>query len=41
MAKFSIEEKISAVLEYIDGDDGVNTIARKIGVSYALFQDWI
>ncbi|MDK8643656.1 IS3 family transposase [Niallia taxi] len=41
MAKFSIEEKISAVLEYIDGDDGVNTIARKIGVNYALFQDWI
>ncbi|MGG0741570.1 transposase [Niallia taxi] len=39
MGKFLIEEKISAVLEYIDGDDGVNIIARKIGVNYALFQD--
>ena len=32
MAKFSPEEKIQAVRQYLDGNEGGKTIARSIGV---------
>ncbi|WP_370017133.1 helix-turn-helix domain-containing protein [Peribacillus sp. B2I2] len=41
MARFSSEEKIQAVRQYIDGNEGGQTIAKSIGVHPSLLHQWI
>jgi transposase len=41
MVKFSPEEKIQAVKEYLNGNDGGKTIANSIGVHLSLLHQWI
>ncbi|MDP1422026.1 IS3 family transposase [Peribacillus simplex] len=41
MARFSSEEKIQAVRQYIDGHEGGQTIAKSIGVHPSLLHQWI
>ncbi len=41
MAKFSSEEKIQAVKQYIDGNERGKTIAKSIGVHPSLLHQWI
>ncbi|WHX98930.1 IS3 family transposase [Neobacillus sp. DY30] len=41
MAKFSTEQKIQSVKEYLNGNDGVKTIARSIGVDHSVLLQWI
>jgi transposase len=41
MAKFSPEEKIQAVRQYLDGNEGGKTIAKSIGVHLSMLHQWI
>ena len=41
MAKFSSEEKIQAVRQYLNGNEGGKTIARSIGVHPSILHQWI
>jgi transposase len=41
MVKFSPEEKIQAVKEYLSGNDGGKTIANSIGVHASVLHQWI
>jgi len=41
MVKFSPEEKIQSVREYFNGNDGVKTIAKSIGVHHSVLHQWI
>ncbi|MDW7617473.1 transposase, partial [Peribacillus simplex] len=41
MARFFSEEKIQAVRQYIDGNEGGQTIAKSIGVHPSLLHQWI
>ena len=41
MVKFSPEEKIQSVKEYLNGNHGVKTIARSIGVDHSVLHQWI
>ncbi len=41
MAKFSPEEKIQAVRQYLDGNEGGKTIAKSIGVHPSILHQWI
>ncbi|MED3692136.1 IS3 family transposase [Peribacillus butanolivorans] len=41
MAKFTNEEKISAVKQYLKGNDGYQTIAQEIGVHFSKLQFWV
>ena len=41
MAKFSPEEKIQAVRQYLDGNEGGKTIAKSIGVHPSMLHQWI
>jgi transposase-like protein len=41
MAKFSSEEKIQAVKQYINGIEGGKTIAKSIGVHPSILHQWI
>jgi transposase len=41
MAKFSPEEKIQAVRQYLNGNEGGKTIAESIGVHPSMLHQWI
>ena len=41
MAKFSSEEKIQAVRQCLNGNEGGKTIARSIGVHPSILHQWI
>ncbi|WP_306298975.1 transposase [Bacillus sp. OV166] len=41
MVKFSPEEKIQSVKEYLNGNDGGKTIANSIGVHHSVLHQWI
>ena len=41
MAKFSKEEKIQAVKEFLNGNEAVKSIAKSIGVDSGVFHNWI
>jgi len=41
MSKFTKEEKIRAVREYLEGKQGYRTIADKIVVNHAVLHNWI
>ena len=41
MAKFSPEEKIQAVKQYVNGNEGIKTIATSIDVHPSLLHQWI
>ncbi len=41
MAKFSPEEKIQAVRQYLNGNEGIKTIAKSIGVHPSALHQWI
>jgi transposase-like protein len=41
MAKFSSEEKIQAVRQYLNGNEGGKTIAKSIGVHPSILHQWI
>jgi transposase-like protein len=41
MAKFSPEEKLYAVRQYLNGDEGGKTIAKSIGVHPSMLHQWI
>ncbi|MFF2447572.1 IS3 family transposase [Neobacillus sp. NPDC058068] len=41
MVKFSPGDKLKAVKEYINGNDGLRTIANSIGVHHSLLNEWI
>jgi transposase len=41
MVKFSREEKIQSVKEYLNGNDGGKTIANSIGVHHSVLHQWI
>lgn len=39
--KCSTEEKINAVKEYLDGKDSMNSIAKRLGVAFQTFKQWV
>lgn len=39
--KYSAEEKIRAVKEYLDGKDSMNSIARRMDVAFQSFKQWV
>lgn len=39
--KYSAEEKISAVQEYLDGKDSMNSIAQRLGIAFQSFKQWV
>lgn len=41
MAKFTVEEKIVAVQEYLNGQDSISGVAREFGIDRKLFHQWI
>lgn len=41
MSKFSINEKIEAIVCYQKGSEGLKTIAKSIGLYYSVFSNWI
>lgn len=41
MSKFNIEEKIEAVIRYLQGTEGVKFIAKSIGVHHTVLLNWI
>ena len=40
-ARYSAEEKISAVQEYLDGKGSMKTIAQRLGIAFQSFKQWI
>lgn len=40
MAKLTAQEKILAVKTYIEGNEGLKTVADSFGVSKAILQTW-
>lgn len=41
MAKLTAQEKIQAVKAYLEGIEGLKTVAESVGVSKAILQTWI
>lgn len=41
MSKFTINEKIEAVIRYQQGSEGVKSIAKSIGAHYTVLLNWI
>ena len=39
--KYSAEEKINAVQEYLDGKDSMNAIAQRLGIAFPSFKQWV
>jgi len=39
--KYSIEEKINAVKEYLDGKDSMSSISRRLGIALPSFRQWV
>ena len=40
-ARYSAEEKISAVQEYLDGKSSMKTIAQRLGIAFQSFKQWV
>ena len=40
-AKYSAEEKVNAVKEYLDGTDSKNSIAKRLNITFQSFNQWI
>ena len=40
-ARYSAEEKISAVQEYLDGKDSINSIAKRLDITFQAFKQWV
>ena len=40
-SKYSAEEKISAVQEYLDGKDSMNSLAQRLGINFQAFKQWV
>lgn len=40
-ARYSAEEKISAVQEYLDGKGSMKTIAQRLGITFQSFKQWV
>ena len=40
-ARYSAEEKISAVQEYLDGKGSMKTIAQRLGIAFQSFKQWV
>ncbi|EPD53122.1 hypothetical protein HMPREF1210_00853 [Paenisporosarcina sp. HGH0030] len=41
LAKFTKEQKISAVKRYLDGNEGYSTLSKEIGVSQVILREWV
>jgi transposase-like protein len=41
MVNFSPQEKIQAVKTYLNGNEGIKTVAESIGVSSGVFHNWV
>lgn len=41
MVKVAAEEKIQAVKKYLEGNEGLKTVAESVGVTKAMLQTWI
>ena len=39
--RYSAEEKISAVQEYLDGKGSMKTIAQRLGIAFQSFKQWV
>lgn len=39
--KYSAEEKINAVKEYLDGKESMSSIAKRLGVAFQSFKQWV
>jgi len=40
-AKYSAEEKINAVREYLDGKESMSSIARRLEIAFQSFKQWV
>lgn len=40
-AKYSAEEKVTAVKEYLDGKNSMGAIAKRLNIALASFQQWV
>lgn len=38
--KYSVEEKLNAVREYLDGNESMNSIAKHLNISFQSFKQW-
>jgi transposase len=41
MTKFTLEQKLAAVQEYLQGESSQRSIAKKIGANHKSLQTWI
>lgn len=41
MAKFTVQDKINAVLQYLQGEDSYESIAEQVGVSKGVLRTWV
>jgi transposase len=41
MSKFNIEEKVKAAIRYLQGSEGVKSIAKSIGVHHSVLLNWV
>ena len=39
--KYSSKEKINAVKEYLDGKDSMNSIAKRLDITFQSFKQWV
>lgn len=39
--KYSAEEKINAVREYLDGNESMSSIAKHLNISFQSFKQWV
>ncbi len=39
--KYSVEEKLNAVREYLDGNESMNSIAKHLNISFQSFKQWV
>ena len=39
--KYSSKEKINAVKEYLDGKDSINSIAKRLDITFQAFKQWV
>ncbi len=40
-AKYSAEEKINAVRDYLDGKESMSSIARRLEIAFQSFKQWV
>ena len=39
--RYSAEEKINAVREYLDGNESMSSIAKHLNISFQTFKQWV